>query len=270
MTAVNYEAELQHYQRHGWCKFAFDDELYRWVKHVLPSAANCLTRKENEHWWRYQDTWFVGVNALPNDASGAVDGGPRLSGTAQRFMQQLGLSTNQLDRAQISTCFPGYPKVAKGESKALHLYRLNRDAAHIDGLLREGPERHRFAREYHEYILLIPMNDFEIGASPFVAWNGSHLLMKKALTAAFNGVAKEQWANTPITEPYIEARKQVFEQCTRLELDLKVGEAVLAHRMLLHGTAPWRPTAKTSEHGRMLCFFRPQTLTIEQWLQNLY
>ena len=268
MTEVNHGADLQHYQQHGWCKFAFDDELYRWVEHVLPAAANCLTAKENEHWWRYQDTWFVGVNALPNDASGAVDGGPRFSGTAQRFMQQLGLSTNQMDRAQISTCFPGYPKAASDESQALHSYRLNRDAAHVDGLLKEGPERNRFAREHHEYILLIPLTEVDVGAAPVVVWNESHLIMKEALIAAFDDIAREQWTTTAVTEPYQVARKKVFEQCQRLELNVKPGEAVLAHRLLLHGTSPWQSHAKAGKHGRMLCFFRPQNLTMEQWLHN--
>jgi len=269
MTAIDDDLVLQHYQQHGWCKFGYDDELYRWVDHVLPYAINCLKTKENEQWWRYQRTWFVGVNALPNDVSGVVDGGPKFSGTAQRFMRQhLNLSTSQMDRAQVSTCFPGYPKAASDESVALHSYRLKRDAAHVDGLLREGPERQRFVREHHEYILLIPLTEVDNGAAPVVVWNGSHLIIKQALISAFEGIAREQWVKTPVTAPYQCARKQVFEQCQRVELNVKPGEAVLAHRLLLHGTLPWQPQVKAGQHGRMLCFFRPQTLTLEQWLHD--
>jgi len=269
MPPIGDELVLQHYQQHGWCKFGYDDELYRWVDHVLPYAINCLKTKENEQWWRYQRTWFVGVNALPNDASGVVDGGPKFSGTAQRFMRQnLNLSTSQMDRAQVSTCFPGYPKAASDESEALHSYRLKRDAAHVDGLLKEGPERHRFAREYHEYILLIPLTEVDTGAAPVVVWNGSHLIMKEALIAVFDDIAREQWSTTAVTEPYQVARKKVFKQCQRVELNVKPGEAVLAHRLLLHGTSPWQSHAQAGKYGRMLCFFRPQNLTMEEWLHN--
>ena len=53
----------------------------------------------------------------------------------------------------LSVTYPGYP-VQEHESDAPAFgYRLKRDAAHIDGLIRDGPDIRRFAREYHAFIL---------------------------------------------------------------------------------------------------------------------
>jgi len=260
--------QLKHYNQTGWCKFDFDQRLFDWSISIFDDATEAVHASENQHWWRHQKTWFVGVNVLENNEFAATSKVSPLQCDALDFLKdQLNASVDQMDRAQISVCLPGYPKVDPQELPAAHRYRVNRDAAHIDGLLHEGPDKQRYAKEYHEYILLIPLTALDHGASPFVVWNNSHTIMQMALHAALKGYPSEQWPNVPITQAYKESRKNIFKCCERVEIQPKIGEAILAHRLLLHGTAPWAKGVKASECGRMFCFFRPQTLTPEQWLK---
>ncbi|NQV45179.1 MAG: hypothetical protein HQ501_09765, partial [Rhodospirillales bacterium] len=150
----------------GWCRFPHDPALAEWVTHALPAARLAVTAPENAEWHRCQGTWFVGVNALPNDSRGALGDGPPLAGQAVNFIhQELGLtgfatgdgtgfatgSANgfEWDRAQVSICYPGYPKPMEAESDANFAYRRDRDAAHVDGLRHVGPDRRRFLLEHH-------------------------------------------------------------------------------------------------------------------------
>ena len=43
-----------------------------WVEFALPAARATLDDPAQKQWTRYQGTWFAGVNALENDAQGAV------------------------------------------------------------------------------------------------------------------------------------------------------------------------------------------------------
>ena len=72
----------------------------------------------------------------------------------------------ELHPAQVSAVYPGYPKPRQGESDAAFRYRLNRDAAHVDGLLAIGPERRRMLRERHAYILGLPLTECSETAAP--------------------------------------------------------------------------------------------------------
>ena len=44
------------------------------------------------------------------------------------------------------------------------------------------------------------------------------------------------------------------------------GEAVLVHRHLVHGVAPWGEQASGSPDGRMIAYIRPEFPTIAAWL----
>ena len=260
--------ETQFFQQ-GWCRFPDDEAVAQWVSAALAPARATLDDPANAQWHRCQNTWFAGVNVLPNRADSAIDGQPALQGKAIDFIrEQLGLDAFAWDRAQVSVCFPGYPKATPGESLGRSRFRRERDAAHVDGLLPEGPQRRRHFREGHGFVLALPMVDFDADAAPFVAWEKSHQLMRAALRERFRGIDASLWGEEDITEAYHAARAQAFETCRRIEIHARPGEAFLVHRLMLHGTAPWRDGARAGEGGRMICFFRPNILTPEEWLNS--
>ncbi len=253
----------------GWCRFDSDPRLERWVEAARAPARATLADPAQAKWLRYQGTWFAGVNALANDASGAVgDSGPRSGDAVDFIAAELGLAGFAWDRAQVSVCFPGYPRPMAGESEGRARLRRERDAAHVDGLLPEGPGRRRHLREFHGFILGIPMVEFDADASPFVVWRGSHEIMRQAFRRRFDGLAPEHWGEEDVTEVYHEARAHAFESCERLEIHASPGEAFLAHRLVLHGMAPWREGASAGADGRMICYFRPDPFGPRQWLDE--
>lgn len=253
----------------GWCTFGTDPALAAWIEEALPAARETLKHPEQAKWFRYRNTWFAGVNALPNDPAGRVDGSRPLSGRAVDFIESaLELRNFAWDKAQVSVCYPGYPQPMAGESESLHRFRRDRDAAHVDGLLREGQERRRFLREYHGFILGIPMVEFAPGASPFVVWRGSHELMRRAFAERFAGIPSAQWIDEDITETYHSARREAFETCERVPIHARPGEAFLVHRLALHGMAKWEEGTGAGPDGRMIVYFRPEIGGPEDWLDK--
>lgn len=254
----------------GWCRFPADPVLMNWVHHALPTARRAATAERNASWLRYGGTWFVGVNALPNDDEGAVDHGPALAGMAIDFISDaLGLGAMRWDRGQISVCYPGYPRQMDGESVAAHRYRVVRDAAHVDGLLAEGDARRRYLREHHAFILGIPLVPTDPDASPFVVWEGSQEIVRAAFRDALRGVDPESWCRVDVTDVYHMTRRRIFERCRRIEIQAAPGEAYLVHRLALHGMAPWRSsTRRRYPDGRMICYFRPHTGDPLHWLTD--
>jgi len=261
------EKQHQEYLEHGWCTFPFDQALADWVESSLHTARQSVREKSNQKWLRHNGTWFAGVNALDNDFTGAVSGGLPLAGAAMEFVtKRLGFDAVRLDCAQVSVCYPGYPQPSADEPEPAFGYRLRRDAAHIDGLLREGPKRKRYIREHHGFILGIPMVRFSRDAAPFVAWRGSHHLAKQAFSSVLNDHAENIWPTIDVTERYKALRREIFERCERVEIALQPGEAFLVHRLALHGTGRWQPAATAGQDGRMICFFRPDNVTPSEWL----
>jgi hypothetical protein len=167
-----------------------------------------------------------------------------------------------LHRAQVSIIYPGYPKQDVGESDANHRYRLNRSAAHVDGLLPVGLQKRRFAMEYHAYILAIPLG--KVAAAPTVVWEGSQTIMQRALREAIGDADPSQ---VDITDAYQAARREVFDCCPKAPLNITKGQAALLHPFLLHGTDPWDPEiADPDGYGRMVAFFRPDLGDGRAWL----
>lgn len=247
----------------GWRRFAHDPALAEWVHAVRPYALKALDDPALSHWMQCEGTWFVGVDALANDATGAVAGSGPLRGLAVDAIAQLYGPVAPLHRAQLSTVFPGYPQPRAGESDAAFRYRRTRDGAHVDGLLAEGPERRRFLREPHAWILGLPLSEAAPGAAPLVVWDGSHRIMGDAFRAALAGQGEE----TDVTDAYQAARRQVFATCTRRTLPARPGEAILLHRHLLHGVAPWQDGASAPSEGRMIAYFRPELVGgLTDWL----
>ena len=123
----------EHFFARGWCQFDFDPRLYSWVEAALAAARATLSDPRQEKWLRYQGTWFAGVNALPNDALGEVDGSGPLRGAALAFIAaELGLCDFAWDAAQISICYPGYPLPMAGESPGRARYRRVQIRAHFE------------------------------------------------------------------------------------------------------------------------------------------
>jgi len=258
---------LSAFLRQGWCRFPHDPVLADWVGQSLAAARRAVASPANSQWRRYQGTWFAGVNVLDNDATGCVDAGPAIAGRAVDFIHsQLKCTGFAWDRAQVSVCYPGYPRPMEGESEARFRYRRDHDAAHVDGLRAHGPDRHRFVNEHHAFILGIPMVEAGSDASPLVVWEGSHERVRAALSACLAGHGPETWANVDVTQAYQRVRREIFATCRRVPVCARPGEAYLVHRLALHGVAPWAPGATAAADGRMVVYFRPSFDEPHRWL----
>ena len=241
--------------RSGWIKFSYDPALAAWAA-VARQVAKTVTADPmmQRQWLQCEGTWFVGVDALPNDPLGCVGGSGPLLGDAVDFIQQRLGGLPALHPAQLSVMYPGYPRPRANETAAAFKFRQTRDAAHIDGILPEGPERRRKLVEPHAFILGLPLDQTPSGASPLVVWPDSPAIVRRHLKTAFAAQPAAPWSSLDITEAYAAARREVFATCPRLELPAQPGEAYLLHRLALHGVAPWRAD---SAERRTVAYFRP-------------
>lgn len=252
----------------GWIKFPHDPVLSKWVEQVLPSAKTSVSDPAHAEWHDCEGTWFIGVDALDNDARGRVAGSAALSGSAIEFVESH-YGRLDLHKGQVSIIYPGYPRPRRGEGEAAARYRANRDAAHVDGLKPMGPNRRRQVDEPHAWILGIPLSEASADASPMVLWEGSHKIMGAAFKRAVAGVPGALLGRTDVTEIYQSARREVFDTCPRIELPAKPGEAYLLHRHCLHGVAPWGENASAGPDGRMIAYFRPEfTGGVAEWIES--
>lgn len=256
------------YHRLGWCRFPAEPAVLDWISHAVEDARRAVRDPALAQWHVCEGTWFVGVDALQNDVRGAVAGGPPLTGAAVEFLtQELG-GWPDLHAGQVSVIYPDYPKPRAGEGPGAFRYRLNRDAAHVDGLKPRGANRRRHLDERHAFILGLPLSEANEQAAPMVVWEGSHNLMRAAFKTAFASVSPERWADVDVTEIYQAARRDVFETCTRRIVHAQPGEAYVVHRLALHGVAPWGEGVKTGPDGRMIAYFRPDLgIDTDDWLR---
>ena len=239
----------------GWQRIGPDPSIAAWAEAARISALDTLSTTAEP--WRCGGTWFVGVDALPNNAEGAIN-------ETQFPWQALPLSPEPLHMAQLSVIRPGYPHPSPDETVAAFAYRRDRDAAHLDGLLPIGPDKRRMVKEPHAWILGLPLNDTT--ASPLTVWEGSHEILRAALHEALIPHPPETWGDVDITDTYQRARKHVFATCQRVEVPVSPGEATLLHRLCLHGVAAWKPTDFAPPEGRMIAYLRPQLQTVFDWL----
>jgi hypothetical protein len=250
----------------GWCRFPVEPSVVEWVAGALPAARAAVRDPANADWHVCGGTWFVGVDALANDATGRVGRSGPLSGAAKRFATAHLGGWPALHKAQVSVVYPGYPQPRAGESAGAFRYRQRRDAAHVDGILAEGPKRRRFVREPHAFILGLPLTEAGPDAAPLVVWEGSHRIVGDA----FRGFFKDTQADpqdVDVTDIYQETRAAIFEICRRVTVAARPGEAVLVHRHTLHGVAPWAEGASAGPDGRMIAYFRPLMLgRVADWL----
>ncbi|MCE8536297.1 hypothetical protein KBY27_02385 [Ruegeria pomeroyi] len=258
---------VEEFLRRGWLRFPFDPVLADWVAHVLPAARRAVSDPAHAQWLDCEGTWFIGVDALDNDETGRVGDGPVLAGQAIDFItRHLGMLP--LHRGQVSVTYPGYPRPRRGEGEAAFRYRLNRGAAHVDGLKPDGPDRRRHVDEPHGWILGLPLTEAPPEAAPLILWEGSHLILGPALARAMAGHPPEEWPRVDVTEAYQAARREVFETCPRIALHARPGEAYLLHRHCLHGVAPWAESVDAGPDGRMIAYFRPELPGgVREWIE---
>ncbi|MEM8793063.1 MAG: hypothetical protein AAGE80_15695 [Pseudomonadota bacterium] len=241
----------------GWALFDTDPALEEWASAARPVAEDIMADPQAQSdWLRCGGTWFAGVNIFPNAPDGSVPGRvPALAGEAFRAAcASIGVEDVALDPAQISVCYPGYPKPWAQESEASFRFRRDRDAAHVDGLLRDQ-NRDRTLGEVHGFILGIPLSATPPQAAPLVVWEGSQEIMRAAFRDRFAGLAPGDWGREVITETYVATRRRVFETCARIEVHAQPGQAYLVHRLALHGVAPWGEGG--GEAPRIIAYFRP-------------
>lgn len=243
----------------GYLRIPHAPAIAAWARAALPVAVAAL--KATAEPLRCGGTWAVGLDLLPNAPDGSV-GGVALP------WADLGLAPEPLHPAQLSTVFPFYPRPSAEETPAAFAFRRDRDAAHLDGLLPIGPDKRRMMKEPHGWILGLPLNDCDAGASPLVVWEGSHEILRAALSAALAPHPPETWGEVDLTETYQAARKHIFATCRRVELPARPGEATLMHRMTLHGVAPWAEGAKAPKEGRIVAYFRPLLPSVRDWLER--
>jgi hypothetical protein len=266
-VAVPVSQAWRDFLERGWCRFPFDRELSDWIVHALPAARASLHDPELAQWWRCGGTWFAGVHALRNDEEGRVGDGPPLAGAAVDFIRAHIADEVAWDRAQVSVCLPGYPRPGLQESESEARYRRDRDAAHVDGLHASGPEKRRFIRECHAFVLGIPLVEAGPDASPLVVWEGSHELIRTAFRHALEP-SNQDGSTVDVTDVYKATRREIFAHCPRVPVHARPGEAYLVHRLALHGVAPWGEGAQAGPDGRMIAYFRPVRGTVEEWLAS--
>ncbi len=252
------------FEERGWCHIPHDPLLADWVAQVLPVARAAVADPAHAHWLRYGGTWFAGVNVL--DPAQAPGGPPETSIATRAVRDQIGLPSAGWGPGQVSVCYPGYPQPMDGESEVAHRFRVRRDAAHVDGLKGEGPEKRRFLREHHAFLLGIPLVVADSDASPFVVWEGSHEVFRAAFATLLAGLPAAKWGNVDLTDVYKQTRTRIFETCRRVPLTARPGEAYLVHRLALHGMAPWAQGAHAGPDGRMIAYFRPELDDPADWL----
>lgn len=252
----------QQFAREGWLHFPRDEALLTWLAHAELAAR--AAREDPAMIAEYLDcegTWFVGVDALANDRSGAVAAGPALQGQAWRFVSDL-YGELPLHRGQVSVVHKGYPRPRSYESTANSAYRAKRDAAHVDGLRRL--DTGRVLCEPHAYVLGIPVDDCHADNGPLVLWPGSHVILHRAFAALYALHPIAAWPTLDVTDAYTTARREVFARCTRTVITARRGEAYVLHRHLLHGMAPW---LGAEEGQRSVIYFRPEFLSgAEGWV----
>jgi hypothetical protein len=231
----------------GFVVFDTDPRVTRWATRAHVAACDVASDPvQRAKWMRHGETWFVGVDALSNGADGSI-GDVGLSGPWNDIMT----APKAWHRAQVSVIYDGYPKKDPQESEAAHKFRVNRCAAHVDGLHLEAGRR--IVREPHAFILGLPLNESD--ACPLVVWRASHLAMRVALAGV---VGSGDPRGVDVTEAYIAARRAVFDTCEAVEVPLRIGQAVLVDRFALHGVAPWRSGDTAPPEGRMIAYFRPE------------
>ncbi|MEP2530931.1 hypothetical protein [Shimia sp.] len=258
---------VEEFFKRGWTTTPFDASVLQWSARAKLAGQAAMNDPAFADWWVCENTWFIGVDALSNDETGAVGGSKPLGGAPKSAIETLFGAWPRLHKAQLSVVRPGYPKPRAGESAAAFGYRLRRDAAHVDGIKLVGPDRKRHLEERHAWILGLPLTQNGPDEAPLVVWEGSHEIMRRALMRFLAAYPESDWEHVDVTDCYKNARREVFETCDRIPVISAPGEGFVLHRLSLHGVAPWARESAAPNPQRMIAYFRPRLRDpISNWL----
>ena len=98
--------QFEKFQDRGWVHFAHDAQVAEWAADALQHGIRALDDPACAEWFQCERTWFIGVDALPNDATGRLPDGPPLAGAPVEFINQNIGPIPELHRAQVSSVFP--------------------------------------------------------------------------------------------------------------------------------------------------------------------
>lgn len=253
----------------GWEIFERDADIVQWAAEAKEIVEKKLAQKDfPQKDLRCGGTWFAGVNFLGNSTSGKLETKNLQGKIIASIMSRFRESFDEWDSAQISICYPGYPKPMASEGVAAFNYRIKKCAAHVDGILPLGNNRRRFVREHHAFIFGIPLSRFNRFASPLVIWEGSHHIILDTFHKIFSSLSSSEWPQLDVTFQYKEARKKVFATCPKKVIWVPLGGCFVLHRMCLHGISPWAKNAQAEPCGRIMAYFRPKLLCEKNWIND--
>jgi hypothetical protein len=132
----------------------------------------------------------------------------------------------------------GTPQPMVEETPNAFKYRKNRFNAYVDGVLPVGKAKRQYVREYHTFILGIPLVDYNEFAAPVVVWKGSYNIMQDYLSKQLIQLKDGLLKNEDITDVYHEARQEIFAKCKPKNVTALVGGFYLIHRHALHSVMP--------------------------------
>ena len=267
----------------GWLKFDYDHKIYHWVNVAKKKVFNRYN--SGDFGWnnfRCGNTWFVGVNFLGNDKTASLNGACFEGIPVTEIKSYFGHNIKYWDEAQVSICWPNYPLQSDNETHNAFNFRVNRYAAHVDGILPFGREKRRFLKDPHAFIFGIPITYCDYKTAPVVVWEGSHLIMREAFKRTYNASDSKNWDKIDVTNVYQKARSRVFETCQMKRLYVNLGESYLIDRLAVHGIAPWEPREPKKngvstkdiknqpeiKNGRAVIYFRPSFDITSDWIKS--
>ena len=257
------------FNRCGWAVVHEDSGMSKWIVTAKKSVLKRLNSNQlDTKQFKCGGKWFVGVNFLDNDKNGRLDNF-EFDGIAVRAIKDhFGELFKFWDKAQVSICYEGYPKPSDDETSAAFAFRKNKFGAHVDGILPIGKSKRRYAREFHTFILGIPLESYDIFAAPLVVWEGSHQIVRGYLSKKLLNTSVKSWKNIDITQTYHEARKEIFLKCRKKIIMVPAGGSYILHRLALHGVMPWKKTGDLEANSRKIVYFRPVLKAPQLWLDE--
>ena len=268
------------FYKNGWCFLDSDIENYQWIEATKVNILNKFEQKEfNISDFRSGSTWFAGVNFLDNGSEGDINGASFSSELWSEIYGKFGHGIKYWDTAQVSIFWKGYPKKDQSETEKAFKYRLKKYSAHVDGLIPIGSKKRRFAKEFHAFILGIPIMNNRIDSAPLVVWEGSHIIFRNLFRKLYTGLSKKKVSKLDVTEIYQKYRRKVFSTCTFRKVVSQKNQPYILDRHLLHGVIPWNETVNISPmsyqndvfrlnpmFGRIVVYFRPSYKNSIDWV----
>ncbi len=151
-----------------------------------------------------------GCRRTPQRRDGAVPGGPPFLARPMEFIKNDLRFAPPLHRAQVSVCYPGYPRTSPDETPAAFGFRLNRDASPCRRASGGRPGSPPLPERAAAYIWGFRSRKPVRMPRRWSLWQGSHRHMGKVFTEALANKAQAEWPGIDLTEAYQAARREVF------------------------------------------------------------